>query len=337
MTLPLDPATPLLVVDGLTVAFPGARPVDGLSFAVHPKETVAIVGESGSGKSLTALALLQLLPPGARISAGQIHFLGQKMVGLADRDLRRLRGRDLAMIFQEPMTSLNPVTSIGAQIVEVIRLHQGLRGAAARRRAVELLDLVRIPEPARRFDDYPHQLSGGMRQRVMIAIAVACSPRLLIADEPTTALDVTIQAQVLDLLDGLRRDLDMALLLITHDLGVVAEWADRVVVMYAGRKVEEAPFEALFSRPLHPYTRGLLNASPRLGVDSHYTRDALREIPGSITSAAREPGCAFVPRCPSARAACRDDVPGLIAAAPGRLVACPVVTSRELAHDAVVG
>ncbi|MFG1374056.1 ABC transporter ATP-binding protein [Xanthobacter oligotrophicus] len=332
----------LLDVAGLTIAFPRATPVRGLSLSVEAGETVALVGESGSGKSLTALALLRLLPERARIAAGEIRFNGRDLARLDDRDLRQVRGRDMAMVFQEPMTSLNPVLSVGDQIIEVVRLHQGLSRRAARARAVELLDLVRIPEPQRRVDEYPHELSGGMRQRVMIAIAVACSPRLLIADEPTTALDVTIQAQVLDLLDALRRDLSMGLLLITHDLGVVAEWADRVVVMYAGRKVEEAPFETLFGTPLHPYTNGLLDASPRLDAAQHYSVGPLAEIRGSIGSALTEPGCTFAPRCTLARAACRSAEPEPEAVAPGHLVACPVATAaafnmKEAAHVAAVG
>jgi peptide/nickel transport system ATP-binding protein len=327
----------LLDVQGLTVSLPRSKPVADLSFSVASRETVAIVGESGSGKSLTALALLGLLPAAARVSGGQILFGGRDLARLPDRELRHVRGREIAMIFQEPMTSLNPVVSIGRQIVEVLRRHQDLRRGTDRNRAIELLDLVRIPEPHRRFDDYPHQLSGGMRQRVMIAIAIACSPKLLIADEPTTALDVTIQAQVLDLLDRLRRDLDMGLLLITHDLAVVAEWADRVVVMYAGRKVEEAAFGELFASPVHPYTRGLLNASPRLSHLQHYTTGSLQEIPGSITSAAGEPGCAFLPRCREALASCRIRVPPLIGVGAGHAVACPVAAVKEVANGALVG
>ncbi|MFG1347815.1 ABC transporter ATP-binding protein [Xanthobacter autotrophicus DSM 431] len=331
----------LLDVRDLSIAFPRATPVRGLSLTVEAGETVALVGESGSGKSLTALALLRLLPDRARIAGGEVLFGGRDLARLGDRELRLVRGQDIAMVFQEPMTSLNPVLSVGAQIMEVVRLHQGLSRRAARARAVELLDLVRIPEPQRRVDEYPHELSGGMRQRVMIAIAVACAPRLLIADEPTTALDVTIQAQVLDLLDALRRDLSMGLLLITHDLGVVAEWADRVAVMYAGSKVEEAPFATLFGAPLHPYTRGLLAASPRLDAVQHHSAGPLAEIRGSIASAAGEVGCAFAPRCPAARAACRARVPDLVAVAPGHLVACPVTAPAALAtearHDALVG
>ncbi|MFG1247911.1 ABC transporter ATP-binding protein [Xanthobacter flavus] len=336
---------PLIDVRDLSIAFPRATPVRGLSLTVEAGETVALVGESGSGKSLTALALMRLLPDAARIASGEILFRGRDgavtdLARLEDRALRRVRGRDIAMVFQEPMTSLNPVLSVGQQVAEVVRLHEGLSRRAAFARAVELLDLVRIPEPRRRVGDYPHELSGGMRQRVMIAIAVTCAPRLLIADEPTTALDVTIQAQVLDLLDALRRDLSMGLLLITHDLGVVAEWADRVAVMYAGRKVEDAPFETLFGAPLHPYTRGLLAASPRLDAGQHYSAGALAEIQGSIASATGEEGCAFAPRCPNARALCRAAAPALEAVAPGHLVACPVTTAaaqREARHAPAFG
>jgi len=315
--------TSLLEVDGLTVRFPTAEPVRNLSFSVGKGETLAIVGESGSGKSLTALALMRLLPRSARIASGQIRFGGKDLLAIAEREMRTVRGRDIGMIFQEPMTSLNPVLTIGAQVREVLKLHEGLSTAAARARAIELLDLVRIPDPHRRVKSFPHELSGGMRQRVMIAMAVACSPQLLIADEPTTALDVTIQAQVLDLLDGLRRQLSMAVILITHDLGVVGQWADNVVVMYAGRKVEEALPDALFGRPLHPYTRGLLAASPRLNAGQHYRNGPLSEIPGSIVSAAGEKGCPFRPRCPVARASCALSVPALLTPAPERLVACP--------------
>jgi len=326
----------LIEVRGLTVAFRDAAPVRDLSFRIDRGETLALVGESGSGKSLTALALLRLLPGTAR-ATGEIRLDGRDLVALSERQFRDLRGRDIAMVFQEPMTSLNPVLTIGSQIVEVLRRHEGLSARAARGRAVELLDLVRIPEPARRLDDYPHLLSGGMRQRVMIAVAVACRPRLLIADEPTTALDVTIQAQVLDLLDRLRRDLDMALLLITHDLGVVAEWADRVVVMYAGRKVEEAPVERILAHPLHPYTRGLLGASPRLEGIGHYSTGRLTEIPGSIASAAGARACAFAPRCAWRAPRCEREAPPLATPAPGHAVACPVILAQEQSLAAAVG
>jgi len=325
---------PLLQVENLTIGFPRAEPVRDLSFEVSAGETLAIVGESGSGKSLTALALMQLLPRAARVTSGRIVFDDRDLLGLNAREMRQLRGRDIAMIFQEPMTSLNPVMSIGRQIGEVLKVHEKLSGRAARERAIELLKLVRIPAAEKRVDDYPHQLSGGMRQRVMIAMAVACRPKLLIADEPTTALDVTIQAQVLDLLDTLRRELQMAVVLITHDLGVVAQWADKVVVMYAGRKVEQALPGDLFNDPLHPYTRGLLSASPRLKNDFHYLSGRLTEIPGSIVSAAGEAGCPFKPRCRQARAACGHQVPPLVAQTPDRLVACPFTSSLKAVPDA---
>jgi peptide/nickel transport system ATP-binding protein len=327
----------LLDVAGLTVRFPTAEPVRDFGFRVHDGETVAIVGESGSGKSMTALALMRLLPRGARIASGSMVFAGRNLATLPEPEMRRVRGREMAMIFQEPMTSLNPVHTVGNQIGEVLRLHEGLSARAARARAVELLDLVRVADPHRRVDDHPHRLSGGMRQRVMIAMAVACNPRLLIADEPTTALDVTIQAQVLDLLDGLRRDLGMALLLITHDLGVVGQWADRVVVMYAGRKAEEADVGTLFATPLHPYTRGLLSASPRTGAAGHYRDGALAEIPGTIASASGEPGCPFAPRCPRVQASCRTAAPPPIDIGDGHRVACPVVLQPDPVDAAAVG
>lgn len=327
-TVPFNPRQsakpPLIAVDDLSIAFGAQRPVRGLSFQVNEGETLAIVGESGSGKSLTALSIVGLLPPGGALH-GSIRFQGREITHLPPAEARKLRGGDIGMIFQEPMTCLNPVLTIGEQIVEAVRQHQPLDRKAARARAIELLDLVRIPDPHRRIDDYPHQLSGGMRQRVMIAIAVASSPKLLIADEPTTALDVTIQAQVLDLIHRLRRELSMAVLLITHDLGVVAQWADRVVVMYAGRKVEQGDPEPLFVQPLHPYTRGLLRASPRLDDAYHYTDGPLYEIPGSIRSATGEQGCAFAPRCGHVRPSCREAVPGLHVLAHDRQVACPVL------------
>lgn len=274
-------AAPLLDIRGLDIAFRGARgpiqAVRGLDLQIQRGETLALVGESGCGKSTTALAILRLLAPGATLQ-GKILLDGRDIVAMAPAELRALRGRDISMVFQEPMTSLNPVHSIGAQIMETLRRHEGLSAAAARRRAAELLDLVRIPEPQRRLDDFPHHLSGGQRQRVMIAMAVACRPRLLVADEPTTALDVTVQAQILELLDGLRREFDMGLLLITHDLGLVAQWADRVAVMYAGEKVEQAATAELFARPAHAYTRGLLGASLHAGRSLHYTAERLPEI-----------------------------------------------------------
>ncbi|MET3394356.1 peptide/nickel transport system ATP-binding protein [Variovorax sp. 1140] len=272
---------PLLDVRGLDVFFHGSngpiQAVRGLDLTLQRGETLALVGESGCGKSTTALALLRLLAPGTALR-GSIRFDGRDILALSPAALREVRGREIAMIFQEPMTSLNPVHTIGAQIEETLRRHEKLSPAAARKRAIELLDLVRIPEPHQRIDDHPHNLSGGQRQRVMIAMAVACRPRLLVADEPTTALDVTIQAQILELLDGLRRELDMALLLITHDLGLVAQWADRVAVMYGGEKVEEAPTARLFAAPSHPYTKGLLGASLHAGSSLHHADARLPEI-----------------------------------------------------------
>jgi peptide/nickel transport system ATP-binding protein len=277
----VNPTSPLLDVRGLDVFFHGSngpiQAVRGLDLTLQRGETLALVGESGCGKSTTALALLRLLAPGA-VLRGNIHFDGRDILALSPAELREVRGREIAMIFQEPMTSLNPVHTIGAQIEETLRRHEKLSALAARKRAIELLDLVRIPEPHQRIDDHPHNLSGGQRQRVMIAMAVACKPRLLVADEPTTALDVTIQAQILELLDGLRRELDMALLLITHDLGLVAQWADRVAVMYGGEKVEEAPTSKLFAAPSHAYTRGLLGASLHAGSSLHYADARLPEI-----------------------------------------------------------
>jgi peptide/nickel transport system ATP-binding protein len=327
----------LLEVSDFSVRFATAEPVKGVSFSADPGEMLAIVGESGSGKSLTALGLMGLLPRHAK-TGGQIRFDGRDLVGLREKELRHIRGRDIAMIFQEPMTSLNPVLTIGEQIVEVLRIHEDLSRRQARERAIALLDLVSIPEARRRIDEYPHQLSGGMRQRVMIAIAVACNPKLLIADEATTALDVTIQAQVLQLLDNLRAQLNMAVILITHDLGIVAQWADRVVVMYAGRKIEEGLPGEVFEKPYHPYTNGLLSASPRLKANYHYRDGPLQEIPGSIVSAAGEKGCSFRPRCPLARPACGSEVPHLVTLPAGRQVACPYVPAiAEKAHVASVG
>ncbi|WP_233977856.1 ABC transporter ATP-binding protein [Pectobacterium versatile] len=274
---------PLLDIQDLHVDFPGHQAVRGLNLTINAGETLALVGESGCGKSATALSLMRLVAEPGKIS-GRILFDGQDLLTLPDRQMRQLRGNALSMIFQEPMTSLNPVLSIGQQISETLRLHEALTPAQARTRAIELLDLVKLPEPARRVDDYPHNLSGGQRQRVMIAMAVACRPRLLIADEPTTALDVTIQAQILALLDNLRREFSMSLLLITHDLGLVAQWADRVAVMYAGQKVEEAQAADLFQSsthrfsPKHSYTRGLLATSLHMDQDRHYRTHRLAEI-----------------------------------------------------------
>jgi peptide/nickel transport system ATP-binding protein len=306
------------------------RAVEGVSFNIDVGETVAVVGESGCGKSVTAMSILRLIPqPPGRI-AGAIRFAGRNLLDLPESEMRKLRGNEIGMIFQEPMTSLNPVLTVGRQIGETLRLHQGLSQRDADRRAVEMLDLVGIPEARRRVREYPHQLSGGMRQRVMIAISLACNPRLLIADEPTTALDVTIQAQILDLMRDLKDRLGSAIMLITHDLGVVAEMAERVVVMYAGRKVEEAGVRDIFANPQHPYTRGLLGAVPKLGSSlEEGARGTLAEIPGLVPSL-RKPiiGCAFAGRCPKATDHCHEVAPAVEAKAPDHLVACHYAERR---------
>ena len=300
------------------------RAVEGLSFHIDAGETLAIVGESGCGKSVTSMSILRLIaePPGK--IAGAIRFNGRDLLRLSEPEMRKLRGNDISMIFQEPMTSLNPVLTIGRQIGEAVRLHQGKNSRDAEARAVDMLTLVGIPAPGRRVREYPHQLSGGMRQRVMIAMALACNPKLLIADEPTTALDVTIQAQILDLMRDLKTRLGSAIMLITHDLGVVAEMAQRVVVMYAGRKVEEAPVAEIFANPQHPYTRGLLGAVPKLGSSlSLEGRSKLAEIPGLVPSL-RKPivGCSFAGRCLSATDLCRTVAPAVEEKRPGHSVAC---------------
>ena len=299
------------------------RAVDGVSFEVREGETLAIVGESGCGKSVTAMSILRLIPePPGRI-AGRIRFGDKDLLKLSEREMRDIRGNEISMVFQEPMTSLNPVLTVGRQIRETLRLHQGLSRKAAEDRAIEMLTLVGIPEPQRRVREYPHQLSGGMRQRVMIAMALACNPKLLIADEPTTALDVTIQAQILDLMADLKRRVGAAIVLITHDLGVVAEVAERVMVMYAGRKVEEAPVRELFRSPRHPYTRGLLGAVPKLGSSLAGNTSKLSEIPGLVPSLKeRIPGCVFAGRCAAVRDACREAAPALELKAHGHSVAC---------------
>ena len=293
--------TTLIDIQGLNVSFPGHEAVRGLDLHLHAGETLALVGESGCGKSTTALALLGLLPRHARV-AGRIAFNGQDLLTLTERQRCALRGDRIAMIFQEPMTSLNPVLTLGEQIGEALRLHRGASARAARARAIELLDLVRVPEPQRRVDDYPHRLSGGQRQRAMIAAAIACQPALLVADEPTTALDVTVQAQILQLLDDLRAELGMGLLLITHDLAVVGEWADRVAVMVGGEKVEEGPAATLLSQPRHPYTQGLLGASLQLDDATHYRTRRLPEIRTRLDPASGRPvfGLVTPPRVPAA-------------------------------------
>jgi peptide/nickel transport system ATP-binding protein len=290
------------------------KAVDGLSFSLNREETLAIVGESGCGKSVTALSVLRLVadPPG-RIVAGSVRLEGTDLITLDAAAMRAIRGNQISMIFQEPMTSLNPVMTIGRQIREALLLHQSLSRTQALQRTIEMLQLVGIPEPRQRVNEYPHQLSGGMRQRAMIAMALACKPKVLIADEPTSALDVTVQAQILDLIAKLQRELGTAVILITHDLGVVAETAQRVIVMYAGRKVEEAGVEDLFAHPLHPYTRGLLNSIPRLALmRGGAPADALRlqEIPGVVPALSNlPPGCAFAPRCALASDTCRSAYP----------------------------
>jgi peptide/nickel transport system ATP-binding protein len=318
----------LLTVDSLQTHFGTLdgviRAVDGLSFHIDHGETVAIVGESGCGKSVTSMSILRLIqePPGK--IAGRILFEDRNLLALSEVEMRAIRGKDIGMIFQEPMTSLNPVLTIGRQIGEAFRLHEGLSRREARHRSIEMLALVGIPEAARRIGEYPHQLSGGMRQRVVIAMALACDPRLLIADEPTTALDVTIQAQILELMRDLKRRVGAAIMLITHDLGVVAEMAERVIVMYAGRKVEEAPVDEIFSRPMHPYTQGLLGAVPKLGSSLGLDRRTkLTEIRGRVPSLSEKiVGCAFADRCPIATQVCREVEPAVAPKRDGHLVAC---------------
>jgi peptide/nickel transport system ATP-binding protein len=326
-----EPAPPVLSVRDLRTQFRTregvVRAVDGVSFDVGRGETLCVVGESGCGKSVTALSVMRLIPEDAgRIVGGSVSFDGRELTTLSEAEMRRIRGNRISMIFQEPMTSLNPVFTVGEQIAESLRIHQGLTGAEAEARAIEMLELVRIADPRRRAGEYPHQLSGGMRQRVMIAIALACNPAVLIADEPTTALDVTIQAQILNLMLELKERLGTAIVLITHDLGVVAETAQRVIVMYAGRKVEEAQVDELFRHPLHPYTRGLMASIPRrsaTGRKRGAVRGRLQEIAGIVPSLREEiAGCAFAPRCPHAVERCRHEPPPLETLRPGHLTAC---------------
>jgi peptide/nickel transport system ATP-binding protein len=323
-------AGPVLNVNALKTYFftrSGAvKAVDGVSFALLRGETLAIVGESGCGKSVTALSLMRLIPdPPGRIVGGSISLDGVDILGVSDAGMRAMRGRDISMIFQEPMTSLNPVMTIGRQLGEVLQLHQTLTRSELQKKVVDLLSLVRIPEAAQRARQYPHQLSGGMRQRVMIAIALACNPKVLIADEPTTALDVTVQAQILELIVDLQRKLGTAVILITHDLGLVAQTAQRVIVMYAGRKVEEARVEALFANPQHQYTRGLMASLPRLGLlrGEAAATNRLQEIPGMVPPLTNlPPGCAFAPRCPRADERCRAENPPYEEKAAGHWAAC---------------
>jgi peptide/nickel transport system ATP-binding protein len=317
----------LLVVENLQTHFrtPDGinRAVDGVSFQVNEGETLAVVGESGCGKSVTAMSILRLVPEPPGKIAGSIKFQGTDLLQLSAADMRAIRGNAISMIFQEPMTSLNPVLTVGRQLRETIRLHQGGTDVEANARAEEMLALVGIPEPKQRLTEYPHRLSGGMRQRVMIAIALACNPKLLIADEPTTALDVTIQAQILDLMRDLKRRVGAAIVLITHDLGVVAEVAERVMVMYAGRKVEEASVVELFRAPKHPYTRGLIGAVPRLGSSLTGTSTKLSEIPGLVPNLKQKiTGCVFAGRCTLSTDLCRTYAPDLELKAAGHLAAC---------------
>ena len=333
-------AEALLEIRGLKTQFKTddgmVRAVDGVDLTIDRGETLGVVGESGCGKTVTAMTVLKLIqmPPG-RIVAGSVLWQGRDLVPLGPDAMRRIRSKEIAIIFQEPMTSLNPVYTVGHQIAETIRLHEGLNRRDALDRTIEMLRLVNIPTPERRARDYPHQFSGGMRQRVMIAMALSCNPRLLIADEPTTALDVTIQAQILELMKELQASSGMAMVIITHDLGVVAETADRVVVMYAGRKVEEAPVEALFERPLHRYTRGLLGATPS-AMGRRGGR--LTEIGGSVPALSELPvGCAFQNRCPDVFDRCRAERPVLMPLMPGRTAACFAAEEELSRHVAAVG
>ena len=316
--------TALLEVRDLRTVFRGDHGefavVDGVSFSLEAGRTLAIVGESGCGKSVTSLSIMGLLPkPNGRVAAGSIRFEGRELVGASESVMQDLRGNGMAMIFQEPMSSLNPSFTVGDQIMEGLLRHRGMSRAQARERAIEMLRKVRIPAPEQRIDEYPHKLSGGMRQRVMIAMGLACEPRLLIADEPTTALDVTIQAQILELMRLLQQETGTAIVLITHDLGVVAEVADEVVVMYAGRVVERAPVQALFDEPQHPYTVGLLGSIPRLDGDQH----RLTSIEGQVPAPGELPtGCSFAERCPFADARCRASVPPLRELGGGHQSAC---------------
>ncbi len=317
----------LLEIKGLKTHFSTddgmVHAVDGVDLYVDKGETLGIVGESGCGKSVTAMTVMKLLAmPPARIVAGQVLWQGRDLVPLTAKDMEKIRAKEIAMVFQEPMTSLNPVYSVGEQVAEVVRLHQGLNRKEALERAAEMFELVRIPNPSRRLHDYPHQFSGGMRQRVMIAMALSCNPQLLIADEPTTALDVTIQAQILDLMNDLKSRLGMAVMLITHAMGVVAETAQRVVVMYAGKVIEEANVHDLFANPRHPYTQGLIRSIPRIDRDAGQ-KQRLETIAGTVPRLINpKPGCRFAPRCKFAQPACLVETPLLREIGQGHKVAC---------------
>ncbi len=322
----VNPAEALLEVKNLRTSFSSedgvVHAVDNVSFNVRRGEAVALVGESGCGKSVTAMSIMRLVASPGKITAGEIRFKGRDLAALSEREMRNVRGNDIAMVFQEPMTSLNPVFKIGAQVAEAIRIHRKVSKKQAWKQAGEMLELVSIPDPHKRLDDYPHQLSGGMRQRVMIAIALSCDPELLIADEPTTALDVTIQAQIMELLASLQKRLGLAILLITHDLGVVAEFCERVIVMYTGRVVEEAPVHALFANPAHPYTRGLLKSLPSVATDVAAPK-RLSTIAGMVPPISNlPPGCKFNPRCPDVMDICLGKEPALMPVGPGQSARC---------------
>jgi oligopeptide/dipeptide ABC transporter ATP-binding protein len=334
--LDVNPAEALLEVKNLRTTFYGSdgrmvHAVDNISFNVRRGEAVALVGESGCGKSVTAMSIMRLVASPGKISGGEIRFKGRDLARISEKEMRNVRGNDIAMVFQEPMTSLNPVFKIGAQVAEAIRIHRKVGKKEAWKQAGEMLELVSIPDPHKRLFDYPHQLSGGMRQRVMIAIALSCDPELLIADEPTTALDVTIQAQIMELLESLQKRLGLAILLIIHDLGVVAEFCERIIVMYTGRVVEEAPVTTLFSNPSHPYTRGLLKSLPGIADRSGSTQTGvsapqparLATIAGMVPPISNLPqGCKFNPRCPDVMEICLGNEPALMPVAPGQSARC---------------
>ncbi|WP_439575869.1 ABC transporter ATP-binding protein [Phreatobacter sp.] len=330
---PAAASAPLLDIRGLKTWFKTddgmVQSVDGVDISIGAGETVCVVGESGCGKTVTAMSVLKLIPmPPGRIVDGQIIWQGRDIVPLGKDEMNKIRSKEIAIVFQEPMTSLNPVYTVGEQIAEVVRLHEKLNRKQAMEKTVEMLSLVQIPNPQRRVNDYPHQFSGGMRQRVMIAMALSCNPRLLIADEPTTALDVTIQAQILDLLQDMKDRFGMAIMLITHAMGVVAETAQRVVVMYAGKVVEEAPVEKLFGNPLHPYTQGLIRSIPRLDLAATH-KQRLEAIAGVVPSLLNPaPGCRFFSRCKQAMPACKEAMPPLIEAEPGHKVRCILYTPQ---------
>ena len=322
-----DPREVILEVRNLRTSFATesgwVHAVDNVSFDVRKGEAVALVGESGCGKSVTAMSIMRLITPPGKITGGEIRFKGLDLATLSEREMRNVRGDDIAMVFQEPMTSLNPVFKIGAQVAEAIRIHRKVSRKEARKLAGDMLELVAIPDPRKRLDDYPHQLSGGMRQRVMIAMALSCDPELLIADEPTTALDVTIQAQIMELLASLQQRLGLAILLITHDLGIVAEFCERVVVMYTGRVVEESPVRELFAAPAHPYTRGLLKSLPSVSAGDPAAPHRLPTIKGMVPPISNLPrGCKFNPRCPDVMDICLGNEPARMIVSPGHDARC---------------